>query len=120
MTQHFTRDLRAHLAEHRPSTTIGSWKSPGPLEPSGRSPGPARRERSSAPGQRIGRLPRMRHHLAPTIPAKRKDQAAMKQPPDRDAHPLAGPRPPDYVIVTWVSEQLRDRIQRNNTALTQD
>ncbi len=44
----------------------------------------------------------------------------MKQPPERDAHPLAGPRPPDYVIVTWMSEQLRDRLRRNNAALAQD
>ena len=26
-------------------------------------------------------------------------------------------RPPEYVLVTWVSEQLRDRIQRNGTSL---
>ena len=44
----------------------------------------------------------------------------MKQPPDPDAHPLAGPRPPEYVIVSWASEQLRDRIQRNNAALAQE
>ena len=43
----------------------------------------------------------------------------MKQPPDPDAHPLAAPRPSEYVIVPWASEQLRDRIQRNNAALAQ-
>ena len=41
----------------------------------------------------------------------------MKQPPDPDAHPLAGPRSLEYVIVSWASEQLRDRIQHNNAAL---
>ena len=41
----------------------------------------------------------------------------MKQPPDPGAHPLAGPRTPEYVIAPWASEQLRDRIQRNNAAL---
>ena len=44
----------------------------------------------------------------------------MKQPPDRDASHTHGTRPPEYVIVTWVSEQLRDRIQRNSAALAQD
>jgi len=39
--------------------------------------------------------------------------------PDPTAHPLAGPRTPEYLIVLWVSEQLRDQIRRNNAALTQ-
>jgi hypothetical protein len=42
------------------------------------------------------------------------------QQPDPGAHRLTGPRSPEYVIVTWVSEQLRDRLQRNNAALVQD
>jgi hypothetical protein len=63
----------------------------------------------------------MQHRLHTTIPAKQKEQAAMKQQPsERDAHPLEGPRPPEYVIVTWVSEQLRERLQRNSAALAQD
>ena len=42
----------------------------------------------------------------------------MKQPQDEDAgHPLAGYRPPEWVIVTWVNKELRDRIQRNGAAL---
>jgi hypothetical protein len=46
--------------------------------------------------------------------------AAMTQPPDPGAHPLAAPRTSKYVTVSWVSEQLRDRIQRNNAALAQE
>lgn len=42
----------------------------------------------------------------------------MKRPQDKDAgHPLAGYRSPAWVIVTWVNEELRDRIQRNGAAL---
>ena len=40
--------------------------------------------------------------------------------PDPAAHSLAGPRPPEYLIVLWVSEQLRDQIRRNNAALAQE
>jgi hypothetical protein len=43
-----------------------------------------------------------------------------KPGPDPKAHPLAGPRPPAYVIVLWVNQELRQRIQRNNAALAQD
>jgi len=32
---------------------------------------------------------------------------------------MPGTRPPEYVIVTWVSEQLRDRIQRNGKSLAE-
>jgi hypothetical protein len=39
---------------------------------------------------------------------------------DPKAHPLAGPRPPAYVIVLWVNEELRQRIERNNAALAQE
>jgi hypothetical protein len=43
-----------------------------------------------------------------------------QQPPEEDAgHPLAGPRRPEYVVVTWVSEQLRDRVQRNGASLAE-
>jgi hypothetical protein len=45
---------------------------------------------------------------------------AMTQPPDPCARPLAAPRPPEYVTVSWASEQLRDRIQRNSAALAQE
>jgi len=38
---------------------------------------------------------------------------------DPMAHSLAGPRPPEYLIVLWVSEQLRDQIRRNNAVLAQ-
>ncbi len=44
----------------------------------------------------------------------------MKQPQSDDAdHPLAGYQPPEYVIVTWVNEQLRDRIQRYGASLAE-
>jgi hypothetical protein len=44
----------------------------------------------------------------------------MKKPPEKDAsHPLAGPRPPAYVIVTWVSAELRERAQRNCGSLAE-
>jgi hypothetical protein len=41
----------------------------------------------------------------------------MKQPLKDADHPLAGSRAPEYVIVTWTSEQLRDRAQRNGASL---
>ena len=42
-----------------------------------------------------------------------------QQPPkDDDGHPPTG-RPPEWVVVTWVSEQLRDRIQRNGRSLAE-
>jgi hypothetical protein len=44
----------------------------------------------------------------------------MTQPSGPGAHPLAAPRPPEYVTVSWASEQLRDRIQRNNAALARE
>jgi hypothetical protein len=52
----------------------------------------------------------------------RSDRPREGQPaaPDPTAHPLAGPRPPEYLIVLWVSEQLRDQIRRNNAALAQE
>ncbi len=45
----------------------------------------------------------------------------MKQPQDSHTGRLheAGRRPPEYVVVTWVSEQLRDRIQQAGTSLTE-
>ena len=44
--------------------------------------------------------------------------ADMKQPRGKDSgHPLAGYRRPEWVIVTWVNKELRDRIQRNGAAL---
>lgn len=39
----------------------------------------------------------------------RRDVTGMSQ--ERDANPPRGTRPPEYVIVTWVSAQLRQRIQ---------
>ena len=39
--------------------------------------------------------------------------------PDGDDSQQPGRRPPDYVIVTWVSEQLRDRVQRTGLSLAE-
>ena len=36
----------------------------------------------------------------------------MKQPPGPDPSPRPGTRPPEYVVETWVSEQLKDKIRR--------
>jgi hypothetical protein len=44
----------------------------------------------------------------------------MKQPQDKDAdHPPVAGRRPEYVIVTWASAQLRDRVQRNGASLAE-
>jgi hypothetical protein len=48
---------------------------------------------------------------------QRKDITAMRKPKDRSAESKPGTRPPEYVVVTWVSEQLRDRIQRCGPSL---
>jgi hypothetical protein len=47
----------------------------------------------------------------------RKGQRSGAEP---TAHSLAGPRPPEYLIVLWVNKQLRDQIRRNNAVLTQE
>jgi hypothetical protein len=54
----------------------------------------------------------------PAAPGERKEQARMKPPQHNAAgHPQEPGRRPEYVIVTWVSAQLRDRIQRNGASL---
>jgi hypothetical protein len=53
-------------------------------------------------------------------PRSAKGPRAAKPPPDPGAYPLAGLRPSEYVVASWASEQLRDRIQRNNAALAQE
>jgi hypothetical protein len=43
-----------------------------------------------------------------------------RHPHDRGAdHAQGTGRPPEYVVEAWVSEQLRDRIQRNGTSRAQ-
>ncbi len=37
----------------------------------------------------------------------------------REPNPPPGTRPPAYVVELWVSEQLRDRIQRNGWSLAE-
>jgi hypothetical protein len=44
----------------------------------------------------------------------------MNQQHDPGAHPLTRPRRPEYVIELWASEQLLERIKRNNAAIAQD
>jgi hypothetical protein len=60
--------------------------------------------------------------------SRRQDQARGSQPrepaattqlPEPGTHPLAAPRTSEYVTMSWTSEQLRDRIQRNNAALAE-
>ena len=56
----------------------------------------------------------------PAAPGERKEQARMKPPQGKAAgHPQEPGRRPEYVIVTWVSGQLRDRIQRNGASLAE-
>jgi hypothetical protein len=43
--------------------------------------------------------------------------SGVKQISDPDACPLAGLTLSEFVITPWASEQLRDRIHRNNAAL---
>jgi hypothetical protein len=44
----------------------------------------------------------------------------MKPPQDKAAaHPQEPGRRPEYVIVTWVAGQLRDRLQRNGASLAE-
>jgi hypothetical protein len=44
----------------------------------------------------------------------------MRKPPDRsNVTADTGRRRPDYVIETWVSEQLRDRIERHGASLAE-
>jgi hypothetical protein len=54
----------------------------------------------------------------PAGPGERKEQARMKPPQGQSSRPPAGTGPPpEYVIVTWVTAQLRDKIQRNGASL---
>jgi hypothetical protein len=54
----------------------------------------------------------------PAAPGERKEQARMKPPPGKAAgRPQEPGRRPEYVIVTWVTAQLRDKIQRNGASL---
>jgi anti-sigma regulatory factor (Ser/Thr protein kinase) len=52
-----------------------------------------------------------------STPADRKDMTDMKQPQSKDADSGPAGRPPEWAVVTWVNEQLRDRLQRNAAAL---
>jgi hypothetical protein len=43
-------------------------------------------------------------------------EAKAKQPPGRDPSPPPKTRPPEYVVEAWVSEQLKEKIQRIGAA----
>jgi hypothetical protein len=125
MTHHFVTGLPArppeHQAGHGARHLQVAWAAgaPGRMPGHGQATGIANGSTKPQAAHHMP-LPRMRHY--PRTPVgQRKEPAAMKQPPDRDVvgHPQ-GTRPPEYVIVTWVSAQLRDRIQRNGAALAQD
>jgi hypothetical protein len=47
----------------------------------------------------------------------RSEEQLYEERSDPGTHPLAGSRPPEYVIVVWASQQLRVQIQRNNAAI---
>jgi hypothetical protein len=55
--------------------------------------------------------------LTPTPAGQRKDPAMTQH--QRDPGPPPGGRPPAYVVELWVSEQLRDRAQRNGRSLAE-
>ena len=42
----------------------------------------------------------------------------MEQVQNDEADPLPGTRPPQYVVVTWMGQQLRGRLQRNGATLS--
>ena len=51
---------------------------------------------------------------------QRENRERRRQEPNPTADSRAGQRPPSHVIVHWASEELRQRIERNNAALAQD
>jgi hypothetical protein len=58
--------------------------------------------------------------MAAELEPEEAEDADLNQPQDRNAdHTKDACRPPDYVIVTWASVQLRDRVQRNGAALAE-
>ena len=116
-------DLDARLAEHqagRGARLLQVVKDAGITWTLARTwPGDRKRERQlKNQGGASRRCPEC--GVKPRTPAdERKDKAVMKQPQDRDAGHTPGTRPPEYVIETWVSKQLRDRLQRNGTSLAE-
>jgi hypothetical protein len=69
-------------------------------------PAPAR---NTSPATRAGR--------SRSSTSRRKDLAMTQH--QRDPGPPPGSRPPAYVVELWVSEQLRDRTQRNSQSLAE-
>lgn len=73
---------------------------------------------TQSPRGNAASLPRIAAQSPSTSEAKG-HHPAMKSPPGRDISPEPGTRPPEYVIETWVSKQLRDRIQRTGISLAE-
>ncbi len=56
--------------------------------------------------------------ITPRTPAdEREGKTGMGKRQEQLPEPEPGTRPAEYVIVTWASEQLRDRIQSNGKSL---
>jgi len=54
--------------------------------------------------------------MAPQASDRRKN--GMKQPQERQVEPvLDRPQPPTWTVVTWMSEELRERIRRRGVVL---
>ena len=122
--RHYTgtaSDLEARLAEHqagRGARLLQVAKAAGISWTLARTwPGGRTRERQlKTQGGASRRCPEcgVKPH---TQADQQKEVTAMRKPKDRSAEPKPGTRPPEYVVVTWVSEQLRDRIQRCGPSL---
>jgi hypothetical protein len=119
--QQTVSDLGARLAEHqagRGARLLQVAKAAGISWTLARTwPGGRPRERQlKTQGGASRRCPEC--GVRPRTPTdQRKDITAMRKPKDRSAESEPGTRPPEYVVVTWVSEQLRDRIRRCGPSL---
>ena len=120
---HSSRSLKSRLAEHkagRGARLLQVVKAAGITWTLARTwPGDRTRERQlKNQGGASRRCPAC--GVKPRTPsAEPKDTPTMKQPPRRNASPTPGTRPPEYVVETWVSKQLRDRIQRTGPSLAE-
>ena len=78
------------------------------------------RTAAQEPGRRIAPLPRLRRQTPhDTDRANGTNNHETTTTRKRRWPPACRPPAPDYVVVTWVSEQLRDRAQRNGASLAE-